>query len=56
MNDDDWDEIVDTTFSVANERFSRGEQYDLILARVLGVAGEYQVNKFINIIKEKPAN
>ena len=45
MNDDDWDAIVETTYDVANQHYSMGEPYDFILARVLRVAGEYQVNK-----------
>ena len=42
---DDWDMVVDTTYTVVEEQLGRGVAFDRTLARTIQVSGLFEVNK-----------
>ena len=42
---DDWDMVVDTTYTVVEEQLGRGVAFDHTLARTIQMSGLYEVNK-----------
>ena len=47
--DEEWDSIVQVTYDEAQKRFSSDQAFDLEIARVLKVAGDYQVRQSLTL-------
>ena len=49
--DDEWENIVDITHNVVNKMSGRGSAFDITLATVLNVVGDYEVEMSQNEMK-----
>ena len=43
IEEEEWKNIVETTFKITETMFGRGKAYDLSIAKALNIAGRYQV-------------
>ena len=41
--DEDWENVIDTTYDVVEDQLARSQAFDRTLARTIGVAGLYEV-------------
>ena len=41
--DEDWENVIETTYDVVEEQLARSRAFDRTLARTIGVAGLYEV-------------
>ena len=42
--DEDWENVIETTYDVVDDQLARSRAFDRTLARTIGVAGLYEVN------------
>ena len=41
--DEDWENVIETTYDVVEDQLARSRAFDRTLARTIGVAGLYEV-------------
>ena len=45
----DWESVIETTYKVAYDEFSRGRPFDLEVANVLQISGDYRVSHNLSL-------